>query len=63
MFFSGQRKGWAGEAGWVARVREKILNGRGERSERPVALPTAPARLKKPEYTTGPAAGDAPGGT
>ena len=43
--------------------RKKILAARGERSERPVALPTAPARLNKPEYATGPAAGDAPGGT
>jgi hypothetical protein len=42
--------------------RKKILTVRGERSERPVALPTAPARLNKPEYAVGPAAGDAPGG-
>jgi hypothetical protein len=61
--FSGLRKDCAGEAGWVAASQKKILAVRGERSERPVALPTAPARLNKPEYTTGPAVGDAPDGT
>ena len=30
---------------WIFRIQEKILNGWSERSERPVALPTAAARL------------------
>ena len=62
-FSAGKERDYAGAAGGVARVPEKILTAWGERSERPVALPTAPARLNKPEYTTGPAAGDAPCGT
>ena len=57
MFFSGPRKDCAGAAGRVARVPEKILTARGERSERPVALPTAPARLNKPEYALAPPPG------
>ena len=40
----------------AARDPKKILTVRGERSERPVALPAAPARLNKPEHTTSPAA-------
>ena len=46
------------QPGWVARVPEKILAVLGERSERPVALPAAPARLNKPECAVGPIAGD-----
>src|ERR1035441_9597389 len=41
-----------------ARGPKKILAARGERSERPVALPTAPARLIKSGCAADPAAGD-----
>ena len=47
MFFSGQKKGTAPAkpAPGLPAARKKILTGRSERSERPVALPTAPAKL------------------
>src|SRR5689334_10241114 len=52
MFFSGLRKGaaLAEPAPLMPASRKKILTVRGERSERPVALPTAPAKLIKPGY-------------
>ena len=45
---------------WPA-AREKILAVRSERSESPVALPAAPARLSKPGYTADPATGNQTG--
>ena len=59
MFSSGQRKsaGAAGTEGCGPRP-EKILAVRSERSESPVALPAAPARLNKPGYTADPATGN-----
>ena len=57
--FQRAKKKSAGFAGSIAaRGSEKILTVRGERSERPVALPTAPARLNTPEDLTGPAAAE-----
>jgi hypothetical protein len=61
MFFSGQKKETAPAKPapkGVARARKKILAVRSERSESPVALPTAPARLSKPGYTADPATGN-----
>jgi hypothetical protein len=47
MFFSGPKKLSAGAAGTRTPASlKKILGGRGERSERPVELPTAPAKLR-----------------
>ena len=62
-FSAGKERDVPAQPAGLPAARKKILTARGERSERPVALPTAPARLNKPEYATGPAAGDAPGGT
>ena len=56
--FQREKQDSAGEAGGVPAARKKISNARGERSERPVALPAAPARLIKPGCAAGPAAGD-----
>jgi len=57
VFQRAKKKGGPALAGSIAaRDRKKILTVRGERSERPVALPAAPARLNKPEHTTSPAA-------
>ena len=58
MFFSGKSKTAPAKPAGVPAARKKILNARGERSERPVALPAAPARLIKPGCAAGPAAGD-----
>ena len=56
--FQREKQDSAGEAGGVPAARKKISNARGERSERPVALPAAPARLIKPGCAAGPAAGN-----
>jgi hypothetical protein len=64
MFFSGQGKDCAGVAGPIRpAARKKILTARSERSERPVALPAAPARLIKSGCAAGPATGDLRAGT
>jgi hypothetical protein len=42
----------------VTRARKRSLAVRSERSESPVALPAAPARLNKPGYIADPATGN-----
>ena len=61
----GLRDRWAGERKAPAKpgpkapaTRKKILDARGERSERPVALPPAPARLAKAGCGVDPTTGD-----
>jgi hypothetical protein len=63
MFFSGQKERQRRRSRLQEpAAQKKILNDWGERSESPVAFPTAPARLIKPECAADPAAGDLPHG-